>query len=177
MRQQKIKIRINKDEKKWLKRFCKQGRAKAIEIKRAYILLALHRQQLTKGEIAQHYEVCRSAIIEVAKRYLEGGVEAALQDRPRSGRPIKYDEQVHSEVVALACSDAPEGREEWTLELLQEHMRQKEGCETISDETIRLILKDHQLKPWRKKNVVHRDNEPGVSNKDVSSTGALQQAI
>ena len=57
------------------------------------------------------------------------------------GQPIKYKEKAKAEIVALACTKAPEGRARWTLELLEKTLKEREGMKTINRETIRLTLK------------------------------------
>jgi transposase len=71
----------------------------------------------------------------------------ALQDAPRSGQPKKYNEKHEAELIAIACTKAPEERSRWTLELLTKAMQEKPGCKTISKETIRLILKKTNVSP------------------------------
>ncbi len=93
----------------------------------------------------------RTAIWRTKKKFLEGGLEHALQDGARSGQPIKYKQKEQAEVIALACSDPPEGRQRWTLELLAEEAKTIEGLQTINRESIRLILKKNECKPWLKK--------------------------
>jgi putative transposase len=70
-----------------------------------------------------------------------------LVDKPRSGQPVKYSQKHVAEIIALACARPPEGRKRWSLALLCEELRKKEGFETINKETIRLILKKNKLKP------------------------------
>jgi putative transposase len=72
---------------------------------------------------------------------MEEGVVGAIQDEPRSGQPIKYDEKIKADIIALACSKAPEGRSRWTLRLLENTLKIEHSLETINRETIRLILK------------------------------------
>lgn len=177
MRNDIITLRLTKEDKRFLQKFCKQGRVQAQEYNRAQILLAMHRQKWSKQEIAELLHVARSTINRIAKHYLEEGLEAALYDKPRSGRPIEHGEETRSHVVALACSEAPKGRECWSIELLREALQEQMKGKSISEESVRLILKDHQLKPWRKKNVVHRETRFGVPHPDVSSAGALRQAL
>jgi putative transposase len=69
----------------------------------------------------------------------------ALFDKPRSGQPIIYTEKHVAEVIALACSSSPDGRKRWSLSLLTGELRKKEGFETISKESVRLILKKVKL--------------------------------
>jgi len=100
---------------------------------------------LNKGkkdsEIVDFLGVERTTIWRTRKRYLEEGLESALQERERSGQPRKYGPRQEAEVIALACSAAPEGRARWSLELLTEKLRQQKGLKSINRETIRLILK------------------------------------
>ena len=83
----------------------------------------------------------------IRKRYVEEGLPHALSDKPRSGQPIKYTEKHVAEVIALACSSSPDGSKRWSLSLLTGELRKKEGFETISKESIRLILKKAKLSP------------------------------
>jgi transposase len=70
---------------------------------------------------------------------MESGAEEAIKDEPRPGQPKKFDETDTAEVVAMACTKAPEGRSRWTLRLLEKNLRNK-GI-MINRETIRLLLK------------------------------------
>ena len=69
-------------------------------------------------------------------------------DKPRSGQPEKYTEKHVAEIIALACTSSPDGSKRWSLALLTEELRKKEGFETINKESIRLILKKSKTKPW-----------------------------
>ncbi|AKB37763.1 Mobile element protein [Methanosarcina siciliae C2J] len=91
--------------------------------------------------------VGRSTALRIRKRYHEEGLQSALVDKPRSGQPKKYNERHAAEIIALACTKPPEGRKRWSLSLLCEELRKREGFETINKETIRLILKKNKIKP------------------------------
>ena len=78
-------------------------------------------------------------------RYLNEGLDAALFDKPRSGRELLLDAHQEAYLIALTCSDPPEGQEHWTLELLAQRMVEDEQVETISPETVRLTLKKTNL--------------------------------
>ena len=75
------------------------------------------------------------------KRFVEEGLEAAINDRPRPGRERKLDRQAGSHLIAFACSAAPEGHTHWTLQLLAGKVVELEFAESISLETVRQILK------------------------------------
>jgi transposase len=70
-----------------------------------------------------------------------------LVDKPRSGQPEKYSERHVAEIIAQACTKPPEGRKRWSLSLLREELRKRQGFETINKETIRLLLKKNKIKP------------------------------
>ena len=95
----------------------------------------------SEKDIADFLDVDTTTIWRVKKRYLEEGVESAIREKPRSGQPVKYNQDHKTELTAIACSEAPEGREKWTIELLTEKMRSDvDGCKDISKETVRLYL-------------------------------------
>jgi len=77
----------------------------------------------------------------IKKRYREESLQSALTEKSRPGRPQKYTERHKAEIIAQACTKSPDGRKRWSLTLLTEEMRKKEGFETINRESIRLILK------------------------------------
>jgi len=135
-----LELHLKGDEVKFLNEFTKKGNRKAREILRANILLVA-----SKGEkdtrIAEILSTHRQTVWRIKKRYIEEGLESALKDKSRSGQPKKYEIKHETEIAALACTAPPEGRKKWTLELLQEELRTKEGFKTITRESIRLILK------------------------------------
>jgi putative transposase len=88
------------------------------------------------------------------QRFEQGGLAAVLEDRPRSGRRRSTSEAVEARIIAMVCSSPPTGRSRWTVRLVAEEVADRGIVERISREKIRLILRDHDLKPWREKNVV-----------------------
>jgi hypothetical protein len=92
----------------------------------------------------------------VAHRYLDQGLDHALSEEPRPNartRP-KLDSSQQAALVALACGPPPEGRSRWTLRLLAEHAVRGGVVDSLGHETVRVVLAEHKLKPWREKNVV-----------------------
>jgi transposase len=134
------KIKLEEDEVKFLRDFVKKGQKSARKLTRARILL-LANQQKGDTEIAETLDVGRNTVWRTKKKYCEEGLQSALAEKPRSGQPKKYLEKHEAEVIAQACTESPDGRKRWTLELLTEEMRKKDGFETINKESIRLILK------------------------------------
>ena len=135
-----VEIKLEEDEVKFLRDFVKNGRKSARALTRARVLL-LANQQKGDSEIAEILDVGRNTVWRIKKKYRKEGLESALAEKPRSGQPKKYTEKHNAEIIAQACTEAPDGRKRWTLTLLTEEMRKMDGFKTINKESIRLILK------------------------------------
>lgn len=83
------------------------------------------------------------------------GLTRALYDAARPGQPPKLDDNAEAHLVAIACSDPPQGSDHWTLELLRQRMIQDGKVTDISTVALWKRLKKRGIKPWREKNVVH----------------------
>ena len=133
-------FKLNANDHEFLTSLTKTGRRNSKEFERAYILLALDKQKKHE-EIQDFYNVSRITIWRVKNRYLKYGVQAAVKDESRSGQPPKYKDKEKAEIIALACSKAPDGRSRWTIRLLEKSLKEQKGMETINRESIRLLLK------------------------------------
>lgn len=133
-------ITLTGEQHDYLEEFTRKGSRNVREINRAYMLLWLDKGK-KMAEIEDLLAVERTAIWRTKKNYLAEGLPAALKDNPRPGQPVKYKTKQQAEIVALACSDPPEGRQRWTLQLLAEEAKRTPGLETINRESIRLMLK------------------------------------
>ena len=119
-------------------------------VRRAQILLKSD-EGLIDAEIAEHVGCCERHVREIRKRFCVQGLERALHDAPRSGTPPRFTVRQQQQVVALACTDPPEGRTRWTLELLCEYAAKNGFVSSVSKSEVALWLQAHDLKPWRKK--------------------------
>ena len=97
---------------------------------------------------------------EIRKRYHAGGLKSAIYDRPRPGQPRRFNGAQEAEIIAIACTEAPKGYAHWTLDLLTEEA-QNRGI-MIGRTAVWKVLLHNNLKPWRKKNVVHKQDYAGV---------------
>ena len=93
-------------------------------------------------------------ISRVGKRYLAHGLEIALSDDARPKPPKLMDSTQEAAVVAMICGPAPEGRARWTVRLAAEEAVKRGIVDRVGREKVRVVLKGHDLKPWREKNVV-----------------------
>jgi hypothetical protein len=96
------------------------------------------------------------AIRKVGHRYQKGGLEPALYERPRAGAATVLDESQNQRIIAMVCSDPPEGRARWTLRLVAQEAVKRRLVPRVGRETIRILPLDHDLKPWRENTVVRR---------------------
>jgi putative transposase len=131
-------FKLKSKEREFLTNLTKTGNRHSREFERAYVLLALDKGKKHK-EISDFYNVSRITIWRVKNKYVDSGVEEAIKDEPRPGQPKKYDEIDTAEIVAMACSQAPEGRSRWTIRLLEKNL--KDNGIMINRESIRLVLK------------------------------------
>ena len=136
----KIVLKLKPKDREFLINLTKTGNRNSREFERAYILLALDKGKKHE-EITEFYNVSRITIWRVKSKYLKAGVQEAIRDEPRPGQPIKYSETEQAEIIAMACSNAPDGRARWTLRLLEKTLKKQKGMGTINRETIRLMLK------------------------------------
>ena len=135
-----IKLQLTEQERGKLNVFRVKGRHSARELNRAHILAALD-QKLPQTQIRQVLGVERTAVWRTAKAYQDGGLDYALHDLARSGKPRQYQTDQEAEVVALACSQPPAGAKRWTIRLLVQESRRQPKLQQVSRETIRRFLK------------------------------------
>ena len=120
-------------------------------IRRANILSCLH-NGMTSGMIARILHVDPKTVRNVAHVFIEDGLDAALFDEEKAGRPIDFDDRERSRIIAMVCTDPPHGYYRWTLDLIVEEAGKRGLVEgSISREEIRIILQEHDLKPWQEK--------------------------
>lgn len=91
--------------------------------------------------IADTFQVSVQTVFNVKRRYLADGLEAALFDRPRSGRPVEISGTQRAKITALACATPPAGHARWTLRLLADKAVELEYCAHVSHNAVKEILK------------------------------------
>ena len=96
---------------------------------------------IPETQIMEVLGIGRTAVWRTRAAYLQAGVELAVFDVARSGRPAQYDTDAEARVTALACSAPPEGRQRWTIVALERAARQELGLGSVSRETVRRMLK------------------------------------
>src|SRR5919205_3764407 len=140
MARQSQPITLSSSDTRSLKTLLTRGKASARTLSRARILDLLHRRQ-SSADIAQVLQVSQQTVYNVKRRFLDGGLQAALYDQPRSGRPIEIDGKQRAKITALACSTPPAGRARWTLRLLADKAVELGHCPRLSHTAARKVLK------------------------------------
>ena len=117
-----------------------RGQASARRLKRALILLAAADGDRDEA-IAAKVRVHANTVQRIRQRFVEESLDVALSERPRPGKARKLAGPQEAFVIALACTDAPEGRQTWTMQLLADRLVELNLVESICDETVRRTLK------------------------------------
>jgi len=151
-------VQLTSDEVDYLEALVGKGKRSARLITRARVLLKTS-AGCSDAEIIEALDVSDRMIYTTRKACVEGGVEAALQDLPRPGKKPKLTDKQCAQVIAVACSDPPEGHAHWTLRMLADQVVQLEFAESFSHEAVRQLLKKT------------------LSNLGKSRSGAFQKSV
>src|SRR5271156_3838503 len=148
-----LRIDVTRKDRNELKRLLTGGVQQVRVVLRAIAL-----SQLAKGvsspRISEFVPRTPQAIRKVGHRYRQGGLERALYEKERPGAAALLDESERQRIIAMVCSDPPEGFARWTVRLVTEEAVKRRLVPRVGRETIRILLLHHDFKPWREKNVV-----------------------
>ena len=152
----KYKVTLTKDEHDELMAIISKGIHSSQQFRTAYILLNCdegeYGEKIYGKHICQVLKVSARMIDRVKQRFVEEGFEACLERKPLSRtKEKKADGDLEAQLIALSCSEAPEGFARWSLRLLADKMVEMEYIESISHETIRRVLKKTNSNRGRQK--------------------------
>jgi transposase len=176
----RYKVTLSEEERSRLEKLVSTGRRSAQMLVRARILLKAdeaHAARWTDQEIVEALDVSLRTVERTRRALVEEGWEAALCRHKRS-RPgnMKFDGQKEAQLITLACSQAPDGRERWTLQLLADKMVELKIFESISTEAVRQVLKK-RAQAVAETTVVHSTEEQcGICLCDGGCLGGLPTA-
>jgi transposase len=137
----KYEVKLSREERERLEETIESEAPRSRRVKHAKIL---RESDLGKSaaKVADWVGVGHSTVERTRQRYAEGGLEAALNDKPRPGGVPKLNGKQQAFVIALACSDAPNGQERWSMQLLADKIVELGVVEQpVSHDTIRRVLK------------------------------------
>jgi DNA-binding CsgD family transcriptional regulator len=136
----KYHVKLTKEEREELLKLMSSGKTAARKLSRGRILLKAD-EGLKDREIVAALNTSQRTVERTRRRFVEGNLEKALNEDPRPGSRMKLDERAEAHLIAIACSDAPGGREHWPLRLLSDKLVELGHVESISYETVRQYLK------------------------------------
>jgi putative transposase len=165
-------MHLSVEDQRTLDEVLRGGIQRVRTVQRALIL-----RQVSQGErcvkVAAQVKVGVNTVYEVCKRYKERGLQGALYDKPRPGAAPLLKARERQEIVAMVCSPAPEGQARWSVRLIAEEAVKRGLVPRVGRETIRVLLQNHDLQPWREKNVVRARVGSGICRADGRRAGRI----
>jgi putative transposase len=172
MSRRPLEVKVSAEDQKQLRQLLRAG----IQQVRV-VLRALALEQLSAGwtapAVAKMVHLTPQAVRRIAHRYKRSGLSGALYERPGRGAEQLLDGPQKQRIIAMVCSQPPEGYARWTVRLVAEQAVKRKLVSQVGRETVRVLLLSHDLKPWREKNVVRGGTESGVHPKDGRRSGNL----
>ena len=148
-----LHINVKSKDQKKLRKLLSGGIQQVRVTLRALALLQLARG-VSAPRISRVLPLTPQGIRKIGHRYEHGGLECAIYEKERPGAAEVLDENQKQRIIAMVCSNPPEGCARWTVRLVAEEAVKRRLVPQVGRETIRILLLHHDLKPWREKNVV-----------------------
>jgi len=148
-----LNIDFAKKDREQLRTLLKSGVQQVRVVLRALALLQLA-DDASAPQIAKVIPLTPQAIRRLGHRYEQVGLDGALYEKQRPGAAEVLDTHQKQRIIAMVCSEPPEGRSRWTVRLVAEEAVKRKLAPRVGREAIRILLLHHDLKPWREKNVV-----------------------
>src|ERR1019366_419725 len=172
----RLQVRLKKADRDHLTGILSGGIQPVRTVLRALALEHLHEGK-PASEVAQVVRLTPKAVREIGRRYVDSGLEQALYDKARPGAAPMLEAAEQKRIIAMVCSDPPEGRARWTVRLVAEEAGKRRLVPRIGRESIRLLLLHDDLKPWREKNVVRRRLRQDGRHDMAASTNVVVQPM
>lgn len=143
----RYKVTLTDEERRLLNEIATRGRHSSQKVLNALLLLGCDEgpfqgKKRTGQQLADVLPVSLKKIDRVKRRFVEGGLEVALEKRKAKRQYVKKaDGDFEAHLVALSCSKPPEGHARWSLRLLADTMVELEHVDSVSYETVRRVLK------------------------------------
>jgi transposase len=151
MRKKMFVVRLPECERSELDALVRKGKASALTIARARILLKADQgergEAQTDAQVAEALSVAPKTVFNLRRRWVEEGLEVALRRKKQDcpSRPRRLDGRAEAKLVAACCEPAPAGRARWTLRMLADKLVELQVVDAISPETVRGTLKKMRL--------------------------------
>lgn len=168
----RVHVELRRQDLRQVTETLSKGQESARVLRRASILRQLDGGQRV-AHVAVNAGVAPKTVRAIARRYEEEGLDSALYEKPRPGQARVLNAGQKQRIVAMVCGPPPEGRARWSVRLIAEEAAKRKLGPPVNRETIRILLENHELKPWRETNVVHRGGERGVHRAHGRRSGSL----
>ena len=149
----RLRVRLTKRDREKLDDVLSGGFQAVRTVLRALALLHLHDGKAA-SEVAEDVRLTPKAVREIGRRYEDAGLDQALYDKQRPGAATVLEDSQKQRIIAMVCSDPPQGRARWTVRLVAEEAVKRRLVPRVGRESIRILPLHHDFKPWREKNVV-----------------------
>lgn len=163
MRPRKYHVELTETEHKELNDLTNKGKVSAIKIKHAQILLKLDECTEEKpwavADISKAFNISERTVCSIAKRFVEDGLECALERKKQLNRHHKITGDIEAKIIAIACSEAPEGYNRWILQMIADKLIELKVIDSISSAAVGTALKKMNLNHGLLKNGVSQNPE------------------
>lgn len=163
-------MQLSAEDRAKLETLLKGGMQPVRTVRRALVLLQLGEGK-SSPRIAASVGVAVNTVCEIRKRYEREGLQRALYEKARPGAQPRLSARERQQVIAMVCANPPAGRARWAIRLIAEEAVKRGLVAKVGRETIRVLLQNHDLQPWREKNVVRGRVEPGLHRADGRRAG------
>jgi hypothetical protein len=151
----KLVVKLSRAEEQEVAELLRAGVQSVRVVKRAQSLRLLAAGQ-SPPQVGRSVGLTARGVRHIGWRYVEQGLSVALYDRPWPGAPPRIKAAEKQRIIAMVCAEPPEGQARWTVRLIAQEAVKRKLVPKIGRESVRLLLQNHELKPWREKNVVRR---------------------
>jgi len=142
-------VELTSEERKQLQQLLKKGKVPGYKIRHAQMLLKANQGNKGPGwpdvQVAEVFAAHVTTVERLRKRFVEQGLEAALERNKRNNYARKLDGDAEAHLIAIACSAPPAGRSEWSLRLLADRLVELSVVDSISYMTVSRTLKKTNL--------------------------------
>jgi len=155
----KYVVELTSEERRQLEGLVKKGKVAGYKIRHAQMLLKANQCKQGPGwrdkQIAEAFGAHLTTVERLRKRFVEEGLQAALERHKRQNYTRKLDGDAEAQLIAIACSEPPDGRNEWTLRLLADRLVELSVVDSISHMTVSRTLEKKRTQALAKRAMVH----------------------
>jgi putative transposase len=171
-RKRRLVVRLKAADRRRIGAMLRGGIGPVRVVKRAQVLRLLD-QGTGPPQVAGAMGLSPQAVRDIGWRYVGEGLDRALHEKPRPGQQPALSPGQAQRIVAMVCGPPPEGRARWSVRLIADEAMRRHLVASVDRETIRVLLRRHDLKPWREKNVVRRRHRRRLHRPDGGGAGHL----